>query len=94
MTTSPTETPVSARTSAAPVSRLERESIDLRRRRLAAARRRATALLIAVTALFIGVTAAQLHGTFAGYVQAGRGHPDEQGRHGYEQRGGPAARDG
>jgi uncharacterized membrane-anchored protein YjiN (DUF445 family) len=55
----------------APVSRLERESAELRARRLAAARRRATALLAAVTALFIGVTAAHWHGTFAGYVQAG-----------------------
>jgi uncharacterized membrane-anchored protein YjiN (DUF445 family) len=55
----------------APVSRLERESAELRARRLAAARRRATALLAAVTALFIGVTVARWHGTFAGYVQAG-----------------------
>lgn len=71
MTTSSPESPASARNTAAPVSRLERESVELRARRLAAARRRATALLIAVTALFIGVTAARLHGTFASYVQAG-----------------------
>ena len=61
----------SSRDGAAPVSRLERESVELRTRRLAAARRRATALLIAVSALFVGVTAARLTGTFAGYVQAG-----------------------
>jgi uncharacterized membrane-anchored protein YjiN (DUF445 family) len=47
------------------------ESVEVRRRRLAAARRRATALLAAVTALFIGVTAAGAHGTLLGYVQAG-----------------------
>ena len=57
--------------SAAPVSRLERESLAVRQRRLAAARRRATALLAAVTGLFIAVTAAGVHGTFLGYVQAG-----------------------
>ena len=71
MTTSSTEAPVTARNTAAPASGLERESVELRARRLAVARRRATALLVAVTALFIGVTAARLHGTFAGYVQAG-----------------------
>src|SRR5215471_4407326 len=60
-----------ARDGAAPVSSLERESVELRTRRLAAARRRATALLVAVSALFAGVTAARLTGTFAGYVQAG-----------------------
>src|ERR1700758_889865 len=56
---------------AAPVSRLARESLAVRQRRLAAARRRATALLMAVTALFLAVTAAGVHGTFLGYVQAG-----------------------
>jgi uncharacterized membrane-anchored protein YjiN (DUF445 family) len=61
----------SATGAAAPVSSLERESVELRTRRLAAARRRATALLVAVSALFAGVTAARLTGTFAGYVQAG-----------------------
>jgi uncharacterized membrane-anchored protein YjiN (DUF445 family) len=61
----------SAMGGAAPVSSLERESVELRTRRLAAARRRATALLVAVSALFAGVTAARLTGTFAGYVQAG-----------------------
>jgi uncharacterized membrane-anchored protein YjiN (DUF445 family) len=72
VTTSSTQSPASARDdSAAPVSKLDRESVELRTRRLAAARRRATALLIAVTALFVSVTAARLHGTFAGYVQAG-----------------------
>jgi uncharacterized membrane-anchored protein YjiN (DUF445 family) len=65
------ESPESARDDSAPVSKLERESVELRTRRLAAARRRATALLVAVTALFIGVTAARLTGTFPGYVQAG-----------------------
>jgi uncharacterized membrane-anchored protein YjiN (DUF445 family) len=57
--------------SASPVSRLEPESVELRRRRLAAARRRATALLAAVTAVFVGVTLAGVHGTLLGYVQAG-----------------------
>ena len=57
--------------SAAPVSQLERESVELRTRRLAAARRRATALLAGVTVLFIVVTAVGVHGTFLGYVQAG-----------------------
>jgi uncharacterized membrane-anchored protein YjiN (DUF445 family) len=61
----------SAMGGAAPASSLERESVELRTRRLAAARRRATALLVAVSALFAGVTAARLTGTFAGYVQAG-----------------------
>ena len=61
----------SAPTSAAPMPALERESAELRARRLAAARRRATALLAGVTVLFIAVTAAGLHGTFPGYVQAG-----------------------
>src|ERR1700758_1455807 len=56
---------------AAPVSRLARESLAVRQRRLAAARRRATALLMAVTALFLAVTAIGVHGTFLGYVQAG-----------------------
>src|ERR1700758_1765248 len=56
---------------AAPVSRLARESLAVRQRRLAAARRRATALLTAVTALFVAVTVVGVHGTFLGYVQAG-----------------------
>jgi uncharacterized membrane-anchored protein YjiN (DUF445 family) len=57
--------------SAAPVPTLERESVAVRSRQLAAARRRATALLVAVTALFVAVTVAGAHGTFLGYVQAG-----------------------
>ena len=57
--------------SASPVSRLERESVELRVRRLAAARRRATALLGAVTVGFVVVTAVGAHGTLLGYVQAG-----------------------
>jgi uncharacterized membrane-anchored protein YjiN (DUF445 family) len=57
--------------SASPVSALERESAELRARRLAAARRRATALLAGVTVLFVAVTAVGVHGTFLGYVQAG-----------------------
>jgi len=57
--------------SASPVSRIERESLELRIKRLAAARRRATALLGAVTVLFIVVTAVGVHGTLLGYVQAG-----------------------
>ncbi len=56
---------------AAPVSRLERESVERRTRRLVAARRRATALLVAATVLFVAVTAAGVHGGFLGYVQAG-----------------------
>jgi uncharacterized membrane-anchored protein YjiN (DUF445 family) len=57
--------------SASPVTRLERESLELRTRRLAAARRRATALLAGVTVLFVAVTAVGVHGTLLGYVQAG-----------------------
>ena len=57
--------------SVSPASTPERESTELRARRLAAARRRATALLAAVTALFVAVTAAGVHGTLLGYVQAG-----------------------
>jgi uncharacterized membrane-anchored protein YjiN (DUF445 family) len=57
--------------SAPPVSTLERESAELRARRLAAARRRATALLAGVTVLFVAVTAAGVHGTVLDYVQAG-----------------------
>jgi uncharacterized membrane-anchored protein YjiN (DUF445 family) len=56
---------------ASPVSRLERESLAERKRRLAAARRRATAFLIGATALFLGLTAADVHGTLLTYVQAG-----------------------
>jgi uncharacterized membrane-anchored protein YjiN (DUF445 family) len=56
---------------ASPAPALERESTELRKRRLAAARRRASALLAAVTALFVAVTAAGVHGTLLGYVQAG-----------------------
>jgi uncharacterized membrane-anchored protein YjiN (DUF445 family) len=56
--------------SAAPAPAPERESAELRARRLAAARRRATALLAGVTVLFVAVTAAGAHGTFLGYVQA------------------------
>src|SRR5215467_14406694 len=58
-------------TSASPVSTFERESTEVRARRLAAARRRATALLVGVTALFLAVTVVGVHGTFLGYVQAG-----------------------
>jgi uncharacterized membrane-anchored protein YjiN (DUF445 family) len=57
--------------SASPVSTPERESTELRTRRLAAARRRATALLGAVTVLFVAVTVAGAHGTLLDYVQAG-----------------------
>jgi uncharacterized membrane-anchored protein YjiN (DUF445 family) len=56
---------------AMPATRLSRESVELRTRRLVAARRRATALLAGVTALFVAVTAAGVHGTLLGYVQAG-----------------------
>src|ERR1700761_5591569 len=57
--------------SASPVSKLERESLEMRKRRLVVARRRATALLAVVTALFIAVTAVGVHGTLLGYVQSG-----------------------
>src|SRR5215831_14970926 len=57
--------------SASPVSTIERESTELRARRLTAARRRATALLAGATGLFLAVTVAGVHGTFLGYVQAG-----------------------
>ena len=60
-----------ATTPAAPVPRLERESAELRARRLVAARRRATALLAGVAAVFAAVTVAGVHGTLLGYVQAG-----------------------
>jgi uncharacterized membrane-anchored protein YjiN (DUF445 family) len=56
---------------ASPVAALERESPELRARRLAAARRRATAFLAAATAVFVAVTVAGAHGTALGYVQAG-----------------------
>ena len=56
--------------SSSPVSAFQRESTELRVRRLAAARRRATALLAGVTALFAAVTVVGVHGTFLGYVQA------------------------
>jgi uncharacterized membrane-anchored protein YjiN (DUF445 family) len=56
---------------ASPAPGLERESTELRKRRLAAARRRASALLAAVTALFVAVTVVGVHGTLLGYVQAG-----------------------
>src|ERR1700677_1862838 len=57
--------------SAPPGSAINRESVELRTRRLAAARRRATALLGAVTILFVVVTAVGAHGTLLSYVQAG-----------------------
>src|SRR5882724_7784138 len=57
--------------SSSPVSAIERESTQLRARRLAGARRRATALLGAVTVLFATVTVVGVHGTALGYVQAG-----------------------
>jgi uncharacterized membrane-anchored protein YjiN (DUF445 family) len=60
-----------ATTAARPVSTLDRESPELRARRLAAARRRATAFLAAATVLFVAVTVAGAHGTFLDYVQAG-----------------------
>ncbi|MGH3164932.1 MAG: hypothetical protein ACRDN0_03435, partial [Trebonia sp.] len=60
-----------ATTTAAPVSKIERESLAQRQRRLSAARRRATAFLVVVTLVFIGVTIAGAHGTFLSYVQAG-----------------------
>src|SRR6202142_4152839 len=60
-----------APTSTAPASTINRESVALRTRRLAAARRRATALLGAVTILFVVVTAVGAHGTLLSYVQAG-----------------------
>ena len=50
---------------------LNRESLAVRTRRLAAARRRATAFLAVVTAVFVAVTVVGVHGTFLGYVQAG-----------------------
>ncbi len=56
---------------AAPVSAPQRESPELRARRLASARRRATAFLAAATAVFVAVTVAGAHGTALGYVQAG-----------------------
>jgi uncharacterized membrane-anchored protein YjiN (DUF445 family) len=56
---------------ASPVSAPARESVELRKRRLAAARRRATALLGAVTVVFVVVTVVGARGTVLGYVQAG-----------------------
>src|SRR5215831_2500606 len=56
---------------ASPVSTIERESTELRARRLTAARRRATALLAGATVLFLAVTVAGVNGTLLGYVQAG-----------------------
>ncbi len=55
----------------APATTINRESVEVRTRRLAAARRRATALLGAVTLLFVVVTAVGAHGTLLSYVQAG-----------------------
>jgi uncharacterized membrane-anchored protein YjiN (DUF445 family) len=49
----------------------DRESAEVRARRLAAARRRATALLAGVTVVFVAVTVAGVHGTLPGYVQVG-----------------------
>jgi len=60
-----------ATTFVSPVPALERESAELRARRLAAARRRATALLAGVTVVFVAVTVAGVHGILLGYVQAG-----------------------
>jgi uncharacterized membrane-anchored protein YjiN (DUF445 family) len=56
---------------ASPVPGLERETVELRARRLAGARRRATALLAGVTVVFVAVTVAGAHGMFLGYVQVG-----------------------
>jgi uncharacterized membrane-anchored protein YjiN (DUF445 family) len=56
---------------ASPVSKIERQSLEVRKSRLASARRRATALLAIVTALFVAVTAYGVHGTLLSYVQAG-----------------------
>jgi uncharacterized membrane-anchored protein YjiN (DUF445 family) len=61
----------SATTSVSHLPALERESAELRARRLAAARRRATALLAGVTVVFVAVAVAGVHGTLLGYVQAG-----------------------
>jgi uncharacterized membrane-anchored protein YjiN (DUF445 family) len=55
----------------APARTMTRESVELRKRRLASARRRATLLLAAVTLVFIGVTAYGAHGTLLGFIQAG-----------------------
>jgi uncharacterized membrane-anchored protein YjiN (DUF445 family) len=50
---------------------MTRETVELRKQRLASARRRATLLLAGVTLVFIAVTAYGVHGTFLSYVQAG-----------------------
>jgi uncharacterized membrane-anchored protein YjiN (DUF445 family) len=50
---------------------MTRESVELRKRRLASARRRATLLLAGVTLVFIAVTAYGAHGTFLTFVQYG-----------------------
>ncbi len=60
-----------ATTASSPATRMTRESVELRVRRLAAARRRATALLGGVTVLFAVVTGVGAHGTLLGFVQAG-----------------------
>jgi uncharacterized membrane-anchored protein YjiN (DUF445 family) len=54
-----------------PARGMTRESVELRKRRLASARRRATLLLAGVTLVFIAVTAYGVHGTFLTFVQAG-----------------------
>ena len=54
-----------------PTRGMTRESVELRKRRLASARRRATLLLAGVTLVFIAVTAYGVHGTFLTFVQAG-----------------------
>ena len=58
-------------TASAPARAVAHESVELRRRRLAAARRRAGAFLAVVTVVFVAVTVAGAHGTALGYVQAG-----------------------
>jgi len=55
----------------APARTMTRESVELRKRRLASARRRATLLLAGVTLVFVGVTAYGAHGTLLGFIQAG-----------------------
>jgi uncharacterized membrane-anchored protein YjiN (DUF445 family) len=54
-----------------PARGMTRESVELRKRRLASARRRATLLLAGVTLVFIAVTAYGAHGTLLTFVQAG-----------------------
>jgi uncharacterized membrane-anchored protein YjiN (DUF445 family) len=50
---------------------MTRESMEVRKQRLASARRRATLLLAGVSLVFIAVTAYGAHGTLLSFVQAG-----------------------